>query len=199
MTFKRSVTLEASDAQSMMKRVKRVERRAAFNKPEMKTKTFTRNDYTTTGGTALVDNTVALISMCNITEGTGINERIGDKIRIWRVEVRGIATTNLDHYIMQNHTSTNPGITSFSDQIGAYLVDSESNKRFTEWKHYRNYYSDGVVGLKFQQKFRNGIIVKYNGALGTQVVDNALNYVCVNRSGASQSLNCTLRVWYTDA
>lgn len=189
---------------SLAKRVKRVERRAAFNKPEMKTVTLSLNAFTSTGGTTLADNTVTLLQPCRIAQGTGINDRIGDKIRVWRIEVRGLSDNGLDHYIIQNHTSSNPGITSFTSQIGSYLLDSENNKRFTEWIHYRNYYTGSgatttTPSLKFHQKFRNGIIVKYNGAASTSIVDNEVSYVAVNRTGTNLSANLSLRMWYTDA
>ena len=193
-----------SNVTSLTKRVKRVERRAAFNKPEMKSITVSLNAMTGTGGTLLADNAVTLLQPCRITQGTGVAERIGDKIRVWRIEVRGVADAGLDQFLIQNHTASDPGISSFTSQIGCYLLDSENNKRFTEWLHYRNYYSAGAVSgdvspMKFVQKFRNGIIVKYNGAASTSVVDNAINYVCVNRTGGNRAINCTLRMWYTDA
>lgn len=203
MAIKRTVTLDATDAAALAKRVKRVERRAALNKPEMKSVTLSLNALAATGGTALADNTVTLLQPCRIAEGTGINDRIGDKIRVWRIEVRGVADVGLDQYIIQSHTSSAPGITSFTSQIGAYLLDSESNKRFTEWLHYRNYYTaaftDNASPVKFVQKFRNGIIVKYNSSASTGVVDNEVSYVAVNRSGGNRVANLTLRMWYTDA
>lgn len=203
MALKRTVTLDRSDAAALVKRVKRVERRAAFNKPEMKSITLTLNGFSSTGGSALAVNTVTLLQPCRIAQGTGINDRIGDKIRVWRIEVRGLSDIGLDHFIMQCHTSSTPGISSFTSQIGTYLLDSENNKRFTEWKHYRNYYTSDIAAdacpLKFHQKFRNGIIVKYNGAASTSVVDNEVLYCAVNRAGSSQSVNLTLRMWFTDA
>jgi len=188
---------------ALVKRVKRVERRAALNKPEMKTITLTLNGFSSTGGTPVANNSVQLLQPCRIAEGTGINDRIGDKIRVWRIEVRGLSDIGLDHYIMQNHTSSDPGISSFGSRCGAYLLDSENNKRFTEWIHYRNYYTGNIqtdaCSLKFHQKFKNGIIVKYNGSASTSVVDNAVNYVIVNRSGSAGSCSLSLRMWYTDA
>lgn len=185
------------------KRVRRVERRAALNKPEMKNVTIEMNALATTGGTLLADNTVTLLQPCRIAEGTGINERIGDKIRVWRIEVRGVADVGLDQFLIQCHTTSTPGISSFSNQIGCYLLGSETNKRFTEWLHYRNYYTsaftDNASPVKFQQKFRNGIIVKYNNALSTGVVDNEVVYAACNRSGGNRVANLTLRMWYTDA
>lgn len=203
MVFKRSITLDKDDAAALVKRVKRVERRSALNKPEMKSISLSFNGFTSTGGTPVPVNSVQLLQPCRIAEGTGINDRIGDKIRVWRIEVRGLSDIALDHYIMQNHTSSDPGISSFGSRAGAYLLDSENNKRFTEWIHYRNYYTGdsntNACSLKFHQKFKNGIIVKYNGAASTSVVDNAVNYVIVNRSGSACAASISLRMWYTDA
>lgn len=201
--LKRSITLDRDDAAALVKRVKRVERRSALNKPEMKSRTIELNAWTATGGTAIPVNSVSLNLPCAIAEGTGVNDRIGDKIRVWRIEVRGVSDIGLDHYIMQNHTTSNPGISSFGGECGAYLLDSENNKRFTEWIHYRNYYTGTVstdpVSLKFHQKWKNGIIVKYNGSAGTSVVDNAITYCVVNRTGSSRNCSTSIRMWYTDA
>lgn len=195
--------MTSDDHSSLVKRVKRVERRAAFNKPEMKSITLSLNALASTGGTPLAANTLQLLQPCRIAEGTGINDRIGDKIRVWRIEVRGISDVHIDHYIMQNHTATDPGISSFTSRCGAYLLDSENNKRFTEWLHYRNYYtgdqSTEPVSIKFHQKFKNGIIVKYNGSASTSLVDNGLNYVLLNRTGGTGDASVSLRMWYTDA
>lgn len=180
---------------SVAKRLKRVERLAAANKPEMKTITWAASG-------ALATNTLANVELTNIAQGVGINDRVGDRIRVWRVEIRGTSDPSLDHYLFQQRTTSTPTVGVFTSTIGAYLADSETNTRWTEWKHYRNLYGGGGgsdLPLKFSQKFINGIIVKYNGSTSTSVVNNGLIYTTLNRDASSRTRAVTIRVWYTDA
>lgn len=195
-------TTSGDDTTAVVKRLKRVERRAGLNKPEMKSITFSYNAFTSTGGTPLAAGGLAVINLSAIAQGNGISDRSNDKVRVWRIEVRGLSDISADHYIIQNHTTTAPTAAIFGSRIGAFLLDSENNKRFTEWIHYRNYYTGDVstdaAAMKFVQKFPNGIIVKYNGAASTAVVDNGLSYCALNRSAGTAAINLSIRVWFTD-
>jgi len=187
--LKRTVTYESAP---IAKRLRRVEAMARANRPEMRTKTFS------------VDGTIATATLVNaeitsISQGDAINERSGDRIKVWRVEVRGISSDELDQYLLQLRTTSLPTIASFGPSPGAYLLDSETNSRFTEWKHYRNVYAKGVTDpVKFQLKFKNGIVVRYNGS-STSPVDNGLVYTVLNRTTTSHTNKVSVRVWYTDA
>lgn len=185
-----------SNMGGVAKRLKRVERIAGLNKAEMKTITWSATGTLAAGA---LEN----VNLTNIAQGTGTNDRIADRIRVWRVEVRGVADPELDHYLIQQRTTSEPTVSVFTSTRGAFLLDSESNTRWTEWKHYRNLYGgaggSGDSPIKFSQKFRNGIIVKYNSNTSTSVVNNGLIYTTLNRSSAGKVRNATCRVWYTDA
>lgn len=180
---------------TLTKRIARVERRVGNQKPEMKSITFEGN--TTVGAGALFN-----WSLTNIAEGTSKNQRICNKIRVWRVEVRGTADPAIDWYLLQQKTTSSPTVAVFGNAAGAYIFDAESNSRWVEWKHYRNLYGGGGAGdspLKFTQKWRNGIIVRYNTNTGTGVVNNGLILTALNNSVGAQAYNISIRVWYTDA
>jgi len=179
---------------STAKRLKKMEAQIYRNRPEMKSITF--ND-----AVAVANNTGYVFTPCRISQGTGVNQRIGDKVRVWRVEVRGYAHPYLDQYVLQQKTTTQPDPSVFTAFAGAYILDSENTNRFTEWKHYRNPngISSSDLGSKFSHKFKTGIIVKYNGPLSTNVVDNEISVFVLNRSGTAANFNQTVRMWYTDA
>lgn len=181
-------------AMPVSKKIRCMERQIYRNRPEMKSKTTSL-----TG--SLAPGTVTVARPCQIASGTGVNERTGDKIRVWRVEVRGISDEHVDHYIIQCKTSSIPTYATFGSAQGAFIVDSENTNRFTEWVHYRNLNtSSNTCPIRFSKRFKGGILVKYNGQLATNIVDNEIVVVILNNIGTPRpDLSMSIRVWYTDA
>lgn len=175
------------------KRLRRMERQIYRNRPEMQTKT-----KSTAGNIAV--GAIVNVDPCRMATGSGVGSRNGDKIRVYRIEIRGTTNTNLDHYIIQCKSNTQPQITDFGSNQGAYLLDSVNTNQYTEWAHYR---PGGVVAdtaaFKFSKRFKGGIVVKFNGSASTNIIDNEILYSVVNRSAFSQPVNVTCRIWYTDA
>lgn len=184
-------TLFPSEA-PVAKRLKVMERQIYRNRPEMKTATVSLN------GT-ISNNTLSLLQPCRLATGTTVASRIGDKIRVYRIEVRGAINNRIDSYIIQQKTTTQPSIASFGAREGCYLLDSLNTNQFTEWVHYRNGNMLGDGPAKFSKKFKGGIVVKYNGDLSTSVCDNEIVVVLVNRSGGGRNADLSVRMWYTDA
>lgn len=182
---------KVSDA-PLSKKLKRMERQIYRNRPEMKSVTVTLN------GT-VANNAFSLAQPCRIASGTTLAARIGDKIRVYRIEARGSVDNRLDCYIIQKKTSADPTANSFGPREGAYIVDSENTNRFTEWVHYRNGNLLGNGPCKFSKKFKGGIVVKYNNDTSTGVVDNEIVVGVLNRSGSGRDVDISVRLWYTDA
>lgn len=183
-----------SNTQQIAKRLRYVERQTRLNRPEMKHITHTLNGTVTNG-------TVNVTGITNIAQGDTIAERSGDRIRVWRIEIRGLSPPNIDNYLIQQHTTTLPTITDFGSTVGAFTLDSVTNTKFTEWKHFTH--NGGVSGLvpgrfRSYQRFKNGIIVKYGGT-GTQPVDNGLVVCNLNRTTTDVAVQFSIRVYFTDA
>lgn len=179
--------------QQMNKRLKRVERIQRARKPEMKTAT-----YPISAGT-IASGVLSTTQITSINQGDSGSERVGDKIRVFRVEVRGTCGAELDTYILQKHGQDNPVAGDFNSTTGAFLVDTIANKKYTEWAHCVNYgiaYNDQP---RFRRvvSFKNGMIVRFNGATATPV-DNGLLFCALNRSSTTHSIDATCRIWYTD-
>lgn len=193
MAAKRKLNFTRVTDMPMNKRLRRVERQVRLNRPEMKHITISASGTVTAGSL----NTQAIT---NIAQGDLINERSGDRIRVWRVVVRGLASSNLDNYLIQQHTTTLPTVADFNSGPGAFTLDSQTNTRFTEWKHYRGLgsYNGTSFPLSYQVKFRNGIVVKYGGT-GPQAVDNGLVTCQLNRTTSDSPVGYTIRVYFTDA
>lgn len=178
-------------AGQVAKRLRKVEALARSNRPEMQTKTITVSG-------SLATNSLVNGLLTNIAQGNGVDERRGDEIKVWRVEIRGLSDVHLDHYLVQLHTTSEPTVAVMNSTPGAFFLDSESNSRFTEWKHYRNFSASGTDdGMRIVQKF-NGMRVKYNGSTATSAISNQLCYTVLNRTASTRNVTVTARVWFTD-
>lgn len=176
---------------TLAKRVAKVERLARANRPEMQTKTYTLAG-TITGGTASVTDLTAL------SQGDGVDNRSGDRIKLWRVEVRGTADSDLDLYIIKGNGSVAPTLANFTSANGAYILDSENGNHYIERKHYRNLHAVGSEDpVKFSVNFR-GMVVKYNGAASTAGIQNKVYFVVVSRNTADSTASLSIRLWFTD-
>lgn len=194
MVAKRRLDFSKVTDAPMSKRLKRMEYQVYRNRPEMKTATVALTGNITAGA-------LSLMQPCRLGTGTTPAQRIGDKIRLYRIEVRGTGDNRFDQYIIQKKTTTDPTIASFTTASGAYIFDSLNTNQFTEWLHYRNIAAgpNSFSGVKYQKRFKGGIVVKYNGSAATNVVDNEIIVAVVNRSSSSLAYDCTCRIWYTDA
>lgn len=191
-SMKRPATTQLS-AQNALK-IRKIQKQVYRNRPEMKTSTTGFN------GTLTTAIPITQFVNCRMASGTDLAKRIGDKIRVWRIEVRGYTDREIDWYVLQQKTTSQPTSADFSGTGGAYLLDSENTNRFTEWKHYTNSHaSTDRTPFKFSHRFKGGIVVKYNGPLGTNVVDNEIVVVALMRATTDQDANATVRMWYTDA
>lgn len=191
-TLKRTKHITAEQGRSMAKRMRIVEMRSLNNRPEMKSITFAASGTIAAGA-------VVNINACNIAEGAGKNERIGTRIRLWRVEIRGAASGELDRYIIQCHTTSEPTSAVFTSGKGAFILDSERNARFTEWQHRNNFNvnQEDVTNFKQIQKFR-GMECIYNGNTSTSGIRNQIVFTILNRDAAVQNYNVSVRLWFTD-
>lgn len=161
-------------------------------KPEMKMQDFNLQGAIADGALSTVQELTA------IAEGSGANERHGNRVRIHRVEIRGtLGDDAADFYLMQCHTTTVPSYVSFIAYQGGHTTVDTTNTQFTEWRY--------MNGKQFKDKggcrhsFRMGYTAKYNAALSTSCVDNRLVFFVKNDTGGSITAELTGRVWYTDA
>lgn len=186
----------AAPSSTVAKRLKRVEKLARSNRPEVKSITFSSTGTITQG-------TAAVINLTAIAQGAGSNERVGDKITPKLIKCRGLSSVMLDHYLISgNLASTAPAIGNFTSAPGAFVLDAEEGTIFKELYHYRSYdgsYSaTGSLPTKFQKKLTSYMKTMYNGTAGTSTVRNTIWYVVVNRTTTDVANSMSLRLYYTD-
>lgn len=175
---------------TLAKRVSRVEARVRNQRPEMRQCLFNNVG-------SLAANTIQSTNIVAIAGGDAVNERSGNRIKAWRVEVRGIIDPGLDLYLLQGHTNDAISITDFSPDRGPFIYSSQTNTKITEWFHYS--VPDNVAhNFKRSKHFKYGLNVKYSGTASSNAVDNILYVVAVNRSTTAQAVDCSIRIWYTD-
>lgn len=187
------------------KRLRTVERQVYLNRNEMRTKTV--DGYGILSGVVDPNNPsdettrIKVFRPCRIQCNNTLASRQSNTIRVFRIEVRGVCNVNLDSYIIQKKTTSDPTVETFSGSSrGAFIGDNLNKSQFTEWKHYRNpaaqSHSDAC---KFSHSWKGGILVKFNGPNSTDIIDNELTLVLLNRFAEDVDYNLSCRIWYTDA
>lgn len=177
--------------ESLSKRVAKVEAMARSNRPEMKSITW-RTFGTITQGTRNVLDITAL------AQGTSNSARIGDRIKVWRIEVRGWANNRLDQYIIQCHGTDDPDFNSFGSGSNGFIDEGETAK-FTEWLNFKNY-NNGIstdCPVRAFLKFPKGINVHYDGSTANPV-QNALQLISRNAFTQDNAQDLEVRMWFTD-
>jgi len=176
----------------LAKRLKNVERLARSNRPEQKSITFVAAGSLAAGALINVDCT-------NIAEGTASNERIGDKIHINRIEIRGLIDPDLDAHVIKCNSTTKPTAALFSSGIGTFLLESEIGSRFREILHYRNGQTIEDFLSKFYVNRRLGYNCHYSGTLGSTAQLGCTTVTVINRNTAAKNYAFTVRLYFTDA
>lgn len=174
------------------KKFKRLERRVNALKPEMKHKRFSL--------TATLNSTTPFttFNLTDVSQGDAVDRRTGNRIKVWRIEIRGICSSTLDTWIVQSHQGIAPTAAQFTTGFGSFIQDDDLNSKLTEWRHYRNLNETAAdAGYKVVVRFKTGINVKYDGITVTPA-DNGLYFVGLSSEGADRTINLQARIWYTD-
>jgi len=177
---------------SVSKRLKKVERLARSNRPELKSITFVAAGTIAAGALINVDCTA-------IAEGTASNDRIGDKIHLKRIEIRGVIDPDLDAHIIKCNSTTKPTAALFTSGIGTFLLESETGSRFREILHYRNGQTIEDFTSTFAVNRKLGYNCYYSGTLGSTAQIGCTTVTVINRNTAAKNHAFTVRMYYTDS
>lgn len=175
----------------VQKRLKRVERQVRSQRPEMKV-------YHVTSTTAVSTGAVGLVQLSDITQGDGVGQRVGNRIKIWRVEIRGEIDAGASVLLLQCHTGATVSYGELDLSRGAGVSPQFLNSKYTEWAftnvtpHQTTYNPIRII-----RKFR-GMEVTYPDST-TTALRNRLTLVIQNVTGSSINKSLSARVWFTDA
>lgn len=176
----------------LAKRLKRVETLARSNKPELKSKTYSAN-------TAVLAGNIGLVELTAIAQGDTNSSRDGLKIKVVKVEIRGLIPTSGDVFVTQSYGSYVPTFGSFTTtNIGCFVDDTENTNIFKEVRYIRNINQAHPL-VPVWKSIKLNSTVGYDGGTTANCVRNRLHFVLVNASAATVTPDCQIRIYYTDA
>lgn len=137
--------------------------------------------------------TVLTLGINTVAQGTSSAERVGSKIKIWRID-----------YIIENQSSSNSvrvtlqipnivGAASALQYSGAVARDDVTLLKDT---YYHSGTSQSPRGIMQTHKLPLGVVSKYAGAAGTTINSNQIQ-ARITTSGA-ETLVGHFRIWFTD-
>ena len=185
---------------SLVARVKRVEAKVAKQKPETKV-------YTTKVGSlgGLGTATLSYADLGGLVQGTDLGERIGNKIRVHKVEVFGIAGVKLGIFLLKSKLAAAPAIGDFTDTsvstYGSILEGNLLNNVYVVLKQtsVKGLHYTDTGAIQFSRSWKAGIPVSFEDGTTDTVSHNNLYVVFVNRTVGTVLGEATVRFWYTDA
>jgi len=180
---------------SLAARVKRVEAKVARSKPEVKSYTTQVGDIST-----VPISTCEYVDLNGIVQGTDNGERLGNKIRVLKIECRGTASPRLGVFLLKSKLSTPPAAADFTGEYGSVLLGNLLGNVYVELVSVAlkglSYLDNGVV--RFSRSFKGGLPVSFEDGTTGSCSHNNL-YVCLVNKGVSAVHGLlTVRVWYTD-
>lgn len=180
MALKRTVTLDATNATQVAKRLKRVERKQNLLGPTK----FIRAVATTDAGN-LADGALRAVQLTLYDS------------KCIRVSIKGsLGAQGVDAYLVQSPTTTAPVYGDFTPTIGGCLTVAAgpADKGFAIWKHYLSL--NGGTNFSIVQKFKFGFETQYDQS-GITAYGKQLWLVFKNDSGAGVSPQATIEYFYS--
>ena len=171
-------------------RLYKVERTLALRKPELK------HSHVDIAETTLINNSIAYDEMTVIPQGDAEYERIGNEIKVMRIEVDLYTTTNgVDLYLHRPiNISDVPDPAHFAAGVAHPMRSWSTNKMFT----YRHTCTDADNNkiVKWQLNFPNGFTMKYNGSTSMSA---PIYFTIANYSGGTAYVTGFTRIYYLDS
>jgi len=188
--------------QDLAQRLKRVERKQALNKPEIKKSIFPFRPTGTipSNGEAYVDLTSGIV------QGTGTQNRIGTEVKVTKIHIRGDAigqwkgnNSLVDVYFIELHDENSvPQFSDYNNAVGGFM-NLVAGK---VWRHQTINYGSGdasifdwVINILF------GRTVVWDGAATQKPVKGNLYLHLINRSSTTMAdgdINLSYEVQFID-
>lgn len=178
----------------MNKRVKRIERKLAERKPEMKHRGVSASSTLATGN--IVASEVTAIAQNSTTQG-----REGSQLKIHHIEyavsvfIAASQVGGVDVYLV---TSKDSSITPVVGEFGTVPGSSANRQEYISWKEHITNGPDNNGNIKFQKNFRYPMKAMYRGSASTDCVNNKTFLVIKNSTGNTVNYSYYYRVWFTD-
>jgi len=181
---------------SVAKRLRAVEAQTRRNRPEMKHK------YIVFAGPGTVaTNTSTIYNITDIGQDSTETGREGNRVKIYRVEVRGDCSAGLSCYMLKSingHVPVHGDFTGGTVASSDFIADAKDGTELIELFFKRPI--PGITGVpspvRTIRKFR-GLDTCYPSA-STTPSRNGLYFVIRNTSGSTLSFDMVAKIWYTE-
>lgn len=177
-------------SKSMKGRVSKLEAQMRARKPEMKIHPRLSTPTVPPLG-------IEARELPTLDAGPGISDRIGNQIRIHKIECRfDCGGPGVDVFLIKSSDETAPVASDFFPQQTGGLLPNATNSPFTVLRHF--YRTGDIHDGRFVYKSKQGILVQYRGTTAFDCIKNNFWLVFKNGSAGSRIIpNCTY-IHYTD-
>ena len=136
--------------------------------------------------------------MTGIPAGTGLNDRLGHKIKVTGLKMRiHTDSQKIDSYVIVSPNAYTPSASDFETCIGGVITETAqlTHKELVFMHNYQgaNFYRS------YNRRFRKGIPVSYNNTGQNDVDGNRISLVLKNESTSAISLDISWVIYYTDS
>jgi len=200
--YKRNLPGSMMQPKTIAKKLKVLERKVRANTPEVKV------HYDSANGT-IGPNVLVGEFLTEIAQGTDAGNRIGTRIKVQSVEVRGYATKPIDIYLcktvddkdgplLADFSSGLAGAMGFHEKLHTYIQSTAGNLTSSTDT------PQTCHNFLVKKKFPNGLIVEFDNTSGGygDCTRNSLWFIAINQivgSSAAEKVYFNIKVEYTDA
>ena len=139
-------------------------------------------------------STALTLTLNDVGQGTGVQNRVGGKIKIWRIEYSLTESTSsatvLVDLLINNTTGGTVGHTY------PFMPDRRTVSSLKRTFH-QSGTQNGPKGMLVSHKLPLGVVSKYAGASGTSINSNQI--VARILTPAAEDISGNFRIWFTDA
>lgn len=193
----------SSESGPVAKKLRRLELQVRRNRPEMKS-------ITSTASAAVASGNISVFTLNQIGQGDTVSTRDGDKIRVYRHDIRCYAPPGIDVFVISSSIPTAPTAAVFTNTVNCHIIPASTSSYF-EHVHFgasttNNYAYNGSTAVSFPVdqrltrvvRFPSGKIVRYTGSGASAIVDGYQFIVFVNNTAAQLTYECSVKTWFTD-
>ena len=134
------------------------------------------------------------ITLNDVAQGTGVQNRVGGKIKIWRIEYSLQETSSSNTVLVDLLINNTAGGTI--PHTYPFMPDRRSVVALKRTFH-QSGTNNGPKGMLVSHKLPMGVVSKFSGAAGTTINNNQI--VARILTPAAEDITGNFRIWYTDA
>lgn len=188
---------------TIAKKLKTLERKVRANEPELKV-------HYDSGNSSILPNVLIGEFLTEIAQGTTDSTRIGTRIKVQSIEIRGYSAMPMDIYMVKTVDDKDaPGLSDFNSGLAGAFGNHTKLKTILQSNAGNlgcNRVSDtttNVFPFLLKKKWPNGLVVEFDAATGAygDCVRNSLWFIAMNQmvGSGTQPIYFNIKTEFTDA